>query len=209
MINCKNKFSIYVINMNDFTDQTSERTTLGPRTARFELFSGLPFKWSPFIRGQLISAYSWGNVPGNFIGGVLAQKFGPRQSILWSSIIAAAVSLVTPAIAHLHWIALAISRVVIGVTGGITFPACHTLVARWAPPDEKGRFVWTLQGGTFGSIFLFGIISGIAENINWESGWYIPAIMMFIWIVFWFLLAFDSPEEHPGITETEKEFILT
>ncbi|XP_011303286.1 putative inorganic phosphate cotransporter isoform X2 [Fopius arisanus] len=179
-----------------------------PPPAGMHLFSGHPFEWTPFIRGQLISAYSWGNVPGNFIGGVLAQKYGPRQAILWSSLAAGVISLITPILAHVSWMLLAFSRVIIGITGGITFPACHTLVAKWAPPDEKGRFVWTLQGGTFGSIFLFGMISGIAENINWESGWYIPAIMMFVWVIAWYLFAWDSPEEHPGISEAEKNYIL-
>lgn len=175
---------------------------------KLHFYSGEPFEWTPFIRGQLISAYSWGNVPGNFIGGVLSQKYGPRQAVLWSSIIAAFVSLITPLIAQISWIALAMSRVVIGITGGISFPACHTMVARWSPPDEKGRFIWTLQGGTFGSIFLFGIISSIAEKLNWESAWYFPAIAMFIWIIFWYLYAYDSPEEHPRITDEEKSFII-
>ena len=198
-----------ILDNQGMVDGSSARKIRSPMTYFMKIFSGEPFQWSPFIRGQLISAYSWGNVPGNFLGGVLAQKYGPRQAILWSSVLAAVVSLVSPMIAHIHWIALALSRVVIGLTGGITFPACHTLVARWAPPDEKGRFVWTLQGGTFGSIFLFGIISGIAENINWEAGWYIPAIVMFVWIIFWALLAYDSPEEHPRITDAEKDYILT
>lgn len=182
---------------------------MAERLSNIRLFSGEPFQWTAFTRGQLISAYGWGNMPGNLIGGVLAQKFGPRKAILWSSIVAAIISLVTPLIAQVSWIALAGSRVIIGITGGFTFPACHTLVARWAPPTEKGRFVWTLQGGTFGSIFLFGIISSIAENVNWEAGWYIPALVMMVWIVFWFFLVYDSPDEHPGISEAEKEFINT
>ncbi|KAH0566797.1 sialin-like isoform X1 [Cotesia glomerata] len=192
----------------NYTDALILDTRKSKRTTGFHLFSNAPFEWTPFIRGQLISAYAWGNVPGNFLGGVLAQKFGPRRAVLWSSILASFVSLATPILAQLSWIALLLSRVIIGLTGGVTFPACHTLVAKWSPPDEKGRFVWTLQGGTFGSIFLFGIISGIAEKINWESGWYIPALSMMVWIVFWWFLAYDSPEEHPYISEKEKQFIV-
>ncbi|XP_043271012.1 sialin-like [Venturia canescens] len=183
--------------------------TLGERMSNVRLFTGEPFEWSAFTRGQLISAYGWGNVPGNLVGGLLAQKYGPRQSVFWSSLLAAIISLLTPLIAQIHWMALAASRVIIGFTGGITFPSCHTLVARWAPPTEKGRFVWTLQGGTFGSIFLFGIISSIAENINWEAGWYFPALVTIVWTGFWFLLTFDSPEEHPRISDAEKEYILS
>ncbi|KAG7198712.1 hypothetical protein KM043_001703 [Ampulex compressa] len=180
-----------------------------PPDAPVELFSGLPFDWSPKIRGQLIAAYSYGNVPGNFIGGIMALRMGPRRAILWTSLLAAVISLASPLLAQLHWGVLLFTRIVIGVTGGVTFPACHTMVAKWAPPNEKARFVWSLLGGTFGTILTYPMIAGIAENVNWECGWYIPSLLMFLWIVVWALLAYDSPAEHPGISDEEKEYILS
>lgn len=177
--------------------------------APIQLFSGLPFDWSPKVRGQLIASYSYGNVPGNFIGGLMALKWGPRKAIMWTSLLAAIISLLSPILAQLHWGVLLFTRIVIGVTGGVTFPACHTMVAKWAPPQEKGRFVWSLLGGTFGTILTYPMIAGIAANMNWESGWYIPSLLMLVWIVVWWMFAYDSPAEHPGITDEEKEFILT
>lgn len=174
----------------------------------FILFSNLPFDWTPTVRGQLIASYSYGNVPGNFIGGWLSLRYGPRQAVLWSSILAAIVSLISPVLAHAHWGVLLVSRIIIGVTGGVTFPACHTLVAKWAPPHERARFIWSLLGGTFGTILSYPMIAGIAEGINWESGWYIPALLMFLWIGFWTLITYDSPIEHPAISDAEKNYIL-
>jgi MFS family permease len=92
--------------------------------------------------------------------------------------------------------------------GGAIFPSCHTLVAKWAPPDEKSRFVWSLLGGTFGTIFTYPMIAVIAENINWETAWYLPSALMLIWILFWYVLAYDSPMEHPAITDEEKNYII-
>lgn len=137
-----------------------------------------------------------------------SQRYGPRQSILWSSLIAATVSMLSPLLAHLHWGLLAGSRIIVGLAGGVTFPACHTMVAKWAPPAERSRFVWSLLGGTFGTIFTYPMVAFVAERINWESGWYIPSIIMFLWIIVWSLIAYDSPAEHPGITEEEKAYIL-
>ncbi|CAL7940455.1 unnamed protein product [Xylocopa violacea] len=179
-----------------------------PSGGPIELFNGLPFDWKPQIRGQLIAAYSYGNVPGNFLGGVMAVKWGPKKAILWTSIIAALTSLISPILAQCHWIALLLSRIVIGVTGGVTFPACHTLVAQWAPPDEKARFVWTLLGGSFGTVFTYPMVAGIAQSMTWESGWYIPSLLMFIWICFWAVITYDGPMEHPGISDEEREYIL-
>lgn len=179
-----------------------------PNDGSITLFDGRPFDWTPSIRGQLIAAYSYGNVPGNLIGGVMALKWGPKNAILWTSIVAALVSLVSPVLAQIHWSVLMISRIIIGVTGGVTFPACHTLVAKWAPPDEKARFIWSLLGGTFGTILTYPMIAVIADGINWENGWYIPSLMMFVWILFFAVLAYDSPAEHPGISDDEKNYIL-
>ncbi|XP_058791846.1 vesicular glutamate transporter 1-like isoform X2 [Phymastichus coffea] len=188
---------------DDADDHAHEKRTMT------EWFTGNPFDWSPSLRGQLLAAYAYGNVPGNLIGGVLAIKFGPRQTILWTSVLAAVVSLVSPLLANVHWGFLMASRVIVGLTGGITFPACHTLVAKWAPPDEKSRFVWSLLGGTFGTIFTYPMIAALAEKINWESGWYVPSLLLLFWCFFWWLLAYDSPNEHPGITDEEKNYIIS
>lgn len=179
-----------------------------PSDAPIQLATGLPFDWQPQIRGQLIAAYSYGNVPGNLMGGILALRWGPKKAILWTSLVAAVVCLFTPIFAQIHWGLLIFMRVVVGVTGGITFPACHTLVAKWAPPDEKARFVWSLLGGTFGTIFTYPLVAVIAEKINWENGWYIPSLLMLVWILFFAVLAYDSPSEHPGISDEEKQYIL-
>ncbi|KAK9301250.1 hypothetical protein QLX08_006329 [Tetragonisca angustula] len=178
-----------------------------PLDSPIELFNGLPFDWRPEIRGQLIAAYSYGNVPGNFLGGVMAVKWGPKNAVLWTSIVAAVVSLISPILAQFHWGVLLFSRIIIGLTGGITFPACHALVAQWAPPHERARFVWSLLGGTFGTILTYPMVAGIAESTNWESGWYIPSLLMMVWIVVWAIVAYDSPTEHPGITEEERDYI--
>ena len=102
-----------------------------------------------------------------------------------------------------------ISRFVIGLAGGVVFPTCHAMVGKWSPPDEKSRFVWSLLGGTFGTILSYPFIASIAENINWQAAWYIPSLIMIVWVILWWFLAYDSPDEHPRITEVEKNYIIT
>ncbi|XP_033218997.1 sialin-like isoform X1 [Belonocnema kinseyi] len=175
----------------------------------FSFFSSEPFYWSSQIRGQLIAAYGYGNLVGNLLGGIMALQYGPRRAILWSSLVSAAICLMSPILAQAHYGALILSRIIVGLAGGVTFPACHSMVARWAPPNERSRFVWSLQGGSLGTIIAMPMVSSIAAYINWETGWYFPSLLMFVWIAAWALLAYDSPGEHPFITKEEKEYILT
>ncbi|KAL7288838.1 hypothetical protein TKK_0016814 [Trichogramma kaykai] len=177
-----------------------------------DFVSGKPFDYGAergkIIRGQLVASYAYGNVVGNFLGGMAAIRFGPRASIFWSSIISVVVSLISPILINIHWSLLLVGRIIIGLTGGMTFPACHALVARWAPPAEKGFFMWSLLGGTFGTIFSYPMIGAIAENLSWEWGWYIPSFLLLIWCFVWWMLAYDSPLEHPGISDDEKTYIV-
>ncbi|XP_066584666.1 sialin-like [Prorops nasuta] len=159
-------------------------------------------------RGQLLAAYSYGNIPGNLIGVILTIKWGPRNAVMWTSLVAALLSFITPLIAQARWSALIGSRVIIGITGGITFPACHALVSKWAPPQEKSRFVWSLLGGTFGTITTYPMLISMVVYAYWVKGWYIPSILMIFWVLIWAICAYDSPAEHPGITNDEKEYIL-
>ncbi|XP_018336997.1 PREDICTED: putative inorganic phosphate cotransporter isoform X3 [Trachymyrmex septentrionalis] len=187
----------------------AQPVVIRPPDAPYEFFSGLPFDWTPTIRGQLLAGYSYGVVPGNFLGGWLSMRYGPRRAILWTSVLAAIISLVSPFIAQCHWGLLMFSRVIIGLTGGAMFPSCHTMVAKWSHPNERARMIWSLLGGTFGTILTYPMIAGIAETMNWESGWYIPSLLMIIWTIVWALVAYDSPVEHPGISDEERDYILT
>ncbi|XP_066585121.1 sialin-like [Prorops nasuta] len=166
------------------------------------------FLWSDRVRGQLLAAYSYGKIPGNLIGVILTIKWGPRNAVMWTSLVAAFVSLLTPLIAQTHWIMLIGSRVIVGITGGVTFPACHALVSKWAPPQEKSRFVWSLFGGTFGNIVTYPMLTSMIKEWYWVKSWYIPSILMLFWVLIWAICAYDSPAEHPGITNEEKEYIL-
>ena len=143
------------------------------------------------------------------MGGILSLKYGPRRAVLYSAILSATLCFFSPLLAQVHYGVLIIARILVGLAGGVAFPACHTMVAKWAPPNEKGRFIWSLQGGSLGTIITMPMVSSIAEKINWETGWYLPSLLIFIWIAAWAYFAYDSPAEHPGITEEEKQYILT
>jgi MFS family permease len=42
---------------------------------------------------------------------------------------------------------------------------------------------------------------------GWESVYYVTAALGFLWYVAWMLLVYDTPAEHPTISERERIYI--
>lgn len=90
---------------------------------------------------------------------------------------------------------------------GPIYPSLHYLIAHWAPPDEKGKFIASLMGNAFGTIITWPLVSVLIENVNWSMGFYVPAAITFIAALIWFYLVADSPSSHPRIEAKESLYI--
>lgn len=87
------------------------------------------------------------------------------------------------------------------------YPALHSLISRWAPPDERGKFISALLGGTFGTVVTWPMAGILTEYFGWCYAFYVPAIVTGIVTIIWFFLVHDTPAEHPRIDPTEQEYI--
>lgn len=90
----------------------------------------------------------------------------------------------------------------------MVYPSLHCLVARWAPPDEKGKFVAALLGGSLGSILTWPSLGMVIERFGWLWAFLICGILVICWTIIWFFLVTDSPGTHPRISAEEKKYII-
>lgn len=90
---------------------------------------------------------------------------------------------------------------------GVLYPALHNLIAKWAPPNEKGKFVSALLGGTFGTVVTWPVAGILMETLGWSYAFYIPAVFTLALTIIWFYVVSDSPAEHPPIRTEEIDFI--
>jgi len=96
-----------------------------------------------------------------------------------------------------------------GVMAGSVYPACQCLIARWAPPAEKGKFVSALMGNTLGTCLSWVMVGMITAAIGWDWGFHFLTIQIGVFcIIFWIVTA-DSPDQHKWISEEEKQYIKT
>src|SRR5688572_3851021 len=110
-------------------------------------------------------------------------------------------------------IALAASRLLLGVGEGGGFPAATRAVAEWFPVKERSTAMGIINAGTgLGGILAPPLIAWVITNITWFgiSPWrwvfFITGAMGLVWTIWW-VRDYFPPEKHPKITEAERAFV--
>lgn len=165
------------------------------------------FDWDKKTQGLLLSAYFYGYIFPNLLGGSLAEIFGARKVIFVAIFFSSIVTALSPFSANDNFVYMFIMRLILGILAGFLYPASHQLISKWAPIDEKGKFVFTLMGGIFGTVVSWPLAGFLVENYGWRMGFHIPAAIGFLISFLWLYFVHDSPQKHPRIDKGEKELI--
>ncbi|XP_034945295.1 sialin-like [Chelonus insularis] len=166
------------------------------------------YAWDPNTQGFILSAYFIGPLISSVPSGILAEKIGGARVVAYATLIPAILNLLMPYAASLHWGLLLPLRFLMGLTGSAVYPALHAMIARWVPPNEKGLFVWTMQGGPFGTFITFTLCSLIINFYGWKAAYWTTSGLMLIFWAAWVWLVYDTPAAHPNITQEEKRYIM-
>jgi ACS family sodium-dependent inorganic phosphate cotransporter len=106
--------------------------------------------------------------------------------------------------------ALIAIRFLMGLCEGVIQPAMSCLLAQWIPSQERsitGSLVYTgIRFGILVSSIISGSILGRYNN-DWPFIFHLFGGIGVLWFLFWILLGYNSPREHPYITEHEKEYL--
>lgn len=87
------------------------------------------------------------------------------------------------------------------------YPALHHLIAHWAPPHERGKFVSAMFGSAIGTVATWPLAGILIETLGWVYAFYVPAGLVFLFTLVCFLVIYDAPAKHPRISTKEKEYI--
>ncbi|XP_063050012.1 vesicular glutamate transporter 2.1-like [Engraulis encrasicolus] len=91
---------------------------------------------------------------------------------------------------------------------GVTYPACHGIWSKWAPPLERSRLATTSFCGSYaGAVIAMPMAGILVQYTGWSSVFYVYGCVGIFWYMFWILVSYESPAEHPTITEEERNYI--
>jgi ACS family sodium-dependent inorganic phosphate cotransporter len=47
----------------------------------------------------------------------------------------------------------------------------------------------------------------LIASVGWESVFYVTGVVGLVWSIVWFFVVFDSPAQHPRISQEERRYI--
>ena len=157
--------------------------------------------------GWVFSAFVIGYALFQAPGGRLADRFGPRRvitlGVLWWGVFTALTASVPPTVSFALAVLIGV-RFLLGLGEAVVYPASNRLVASWIPSAERGisnGFIFAGVGA--GAGVTPPLITFILLHWGWQWSFYISALIGFAVGAVWYLLARDSPREHPWIGEAE------
>ncbi|HZP45169.1 MAG TPA: MFS transporter [Candidatus Binataceae bacterium] len=159
-------------------------------------------------RGLVLSAFFWGYLWPQMLGGWMADRLGGKRVLLAGVALWSAATMLTPPAAALSFGALLAMRAALGAGEALNFPAVHSLVARWIPTPERARSISLHFSGTaFGTIIALLVSPLIVIHLGWQAVFYLSGAAGIIWIAAWALKAADAPEDCDGVSPAELAWI--
>ncbi|BES97219.1 sodium:phosphate symporter activity [Nesidiocoris tenuis] len=166
------------------------------------------YDWDEANQGVILSAFYYGYLVTHVPGGILAQRYGGKQTLGLGILSTAILTIVTPFVADMGSTAMVILRVLMGLCEGTTYPALSTLLAQWTAPQERTH----LSAIVFAGVQIGSVVSSagggfILKNHSWPWVFYIFGAVGVIWYVLWCILCYKDPSSHPFISAAELEYL--
>jgi MFS transporter, ACS family, glucarate transporter len=157
---------------------------------------------SGLITGSFRWSYSIFQIPGGWMG----DKFGPRKTL---SLIVTWWSLFTSFTA-LAWnlTSMVTIRFLFGVGEAGAFPTATRSLSRWMLPRERGYAQGVTHAGSrLGAALTPMLVVPIMAAFGWRSAFWVFGALGLLWAIVWYVYYRDTPDEHPGVNDAERELI--
>ena len=158
--------------------------------------------------GWVLAAFSLGYAFFQTPSGILADRFGPRKVLativtLWSTFTALTG-------AAWNFISLLTVRFLFGAGEAGAFPGMSRAIYSWIPLKERGLVTGiNFSGSRLGAAFALPVVAWLINDYGWQFTFFLLGGIGVLWALAWYLFFRDTPEEHQGISEEEKELILS
>ncbi|KAI1297686.1 Sialin [Halotydeus destructor] len=170
------------------------------------------FYWDSYTQGLILGSFFWGYIITQVPGGRLAEKFGSKKLLGFAVFFTSLLTIISPFMARWNYVAFMVTRALMGMFEGVSFPSMHCMVARWFPKTERGllsTFIYSgAQIGTVIAMPLTGLMASWPALGGWAGAFWLQGLLGIVWFGAWMTMVYETPSQHPRISRTELKLIL-
>ncbi|MGH9430188.1 MAG: MFS transporter [Terriglobia bacterium] len=157
--------------------------------------------------GYVFSSFLIGYAIFQTPGGRLADRLGPRRvlalAVIWWGVFTALTASVPLGLAGALGFFISV-RFLLGAGEAIMYPASNQFVANWIPTEERGIANGLIFAGVgAGAGVTPPLVTWIMLHYGWRSSFWISAAIGIAVGVVWFIMARDTPAQHPRVAPSE------
>lgn len=161
--------------------------------------------------GAIFSSFLLGYALFQPVAGWLADRLGARHAlaagVLWWGIFTALTAALPSTFPFALLILISI-RFFLGAGEAVVYPASNQFVGRWIPSHERGiANGWIFAGVGAGAGLAPPLVTYVMIHFGWRWSFWLCAIIGVVAGVVWYMIARDTPDEHPLVSASELEQI--
>ncbi|XP_030023988.2 putative inorganic phosphate cotransporter isoform X2 [Manduca sexta] len=170
------------------------------------------YKWHKPTQEMIIFSFFVGYTSMMIPMGLMAQKFGGKRPIMVALLVNGIISIISPWVPiFAGWVGLSVCRLLQGMTQAAFYPCIHTMLAKWAPLNERGRLsTYVYTGSQFGTILIFqisGLFAG-SPSLGWPATFWLCGVLSLVMLGLFSWLGAATPHEDATITSEELAYIM-
>ena len=163
-------------------------------------------KLDPEMMGFIMAAFFWSysllQIPAGWFADRFAQKKGLGLAVAWWSI---ATSMMGVATGFKSLLAL---RLALGVGEAAAYPSNAGIAARWFPDKERATVSGLFDSASkFGGAIAMPLIVWMIYTFDWRLTFLIIGSVGILWVIAWYFIYAENPEEHKRISPSEVRII--
>ncbi len=157
--------------------------------------------------GWVLGAFALGYALFQVPGGSLGDRFGVRKvmtsiMVLWS---------IFTSFTGFAWsyVSILFFRFIFGASEAGAFPNISRAAFSWVPTKERGMFQGiNFSGSRLGAAFALPLVAYLIDAWGWRSIFYFFGAIGILCAVLFYVFFRNTPEEHGGVSDIEKEYIV-
>ncbi|MBN3809044.1 MFS transporter [Paraburkholderia sp. Ac-20347] len=161
---------------------------------------------APAQMGFIFSAFFVGYSLFAFVGGQLADRYGPHRVFSFAmggwSLICGLTATAT------GFFSLLFLRTLFGFGEGPMNATTNRTITNWFPREETATMIgFTFSGQTVGSAIAGPVVGLTAVALGWRTAFVVIAALGLVWLVAWAIFGTNRPAENRRVGAAERELI--